>query len=103
MIKQEEFIRQYAEFNGISLLAAETEIRRFKKTFKYLTMANEGICLKGFIESIVKYQKPCQRQDPRNLEKVDVPERYIISVKARPTFRKLYEKMFEEGEDENDN
>lgn len=85
------FIRKYAELHSIPMTQARAEIERFESAFKEITVESGGVNLVGFIKSEVKNKPACESQNPRTKEKIKVPAKKVIRVKANPSFAKMLE------------
>ena len=85
------FIRKYAELHSISMTQARAEIERFEDAFKEITVESGGINLVGFIKSEVKDKPAHESKNPRTKEKITVPAKKVIKVKANPSFANMLE------------
>ena len=85
------FIRKYAELHSIPMTQARAEIERFESAFKEITVESGGINLVGFIKSEVKDKPAHESKNPRTKEKITVPAKKVIKVKANPSFAKMLE------------
>ena len=85
------FIRKYAELHSIPMTQARAEIERFENAFKEITVESGGINLVGFIKSEVKDKPAHESKNPRTKEKITVPAKKVIKVKANPSFAKMLE------------
>ena len=85
------FIRKYAELHSIPMTQARAEIERFESAFKEITAESGGINLVGFIKSEVKDKPAHESKNPRTKEKITVPAKKVIKVKATPSFAKMLE------------
>lgn len=85
------FIRKYAELHSIPMTQARTEIERFESAFKDITVASGGVNLVGFIKSEVKDKPAHESKNPRTKEKIIVPAKKVIKVKANPSFANMLE------------
>lgn len=85
------FIRKYAELHSIPMTQAREEIERFESAFKEITVESGGVNLVGFIKSEVKDKPAHESKNPRTNERVKVPAKKVIKVKANPSFAKMLE------------
>ena len=85
------FIRKYAELHSIPMTQARSEIERFESAFKEITVESGGINLVGFIKSEVKDKPAHESKNPRTKEKIIIPAKKVIKVKANPSFAKMLE------------
>ena len=85
------FIRKYAELHSIPMTQARAEIERFESAFKEITVESGGVNLVGFIKSEVKDKPAHESKNPRTKEKIIVPAKKVIKVKANPSFAKMLE------------
>ena len=85
------FIRKYAELHSIPMTQARAEIERFESTFKEITVESGGVNLVGFIKSEVKDKPAHESKNPRTKEKIIIPAKKVIKVKANPSFAKMLE------------
>ena len=85
------FIRKYAELHSIPMTQARAEIERFESAFKEITVESGGINLVGFIKSEVKDKPAHESKNPRTKEKIIIPAKKVIKVKANPSFAKMLE------------
>lgn len=85
------FIRKYAELHSIPMTQARAEIERFESAFKEITVESGGINLVGFIKSEVKDKPAHESKNPRTKEKIIIPAKKVIKVKANPSFAKMTE------------
>ena len=85
------FIRKYAELHSIPMTQARAEIERFESAFKEITVESGGVNLVGFIKSEVKDKPAHESKNPRTKEKITVPAKKVIKVKATPSFTKMLE------------
>lgn len=85
------FIRKYAELHSIPMTQARAEIERFESAFKEITAESGGINLVGFIKSEVIDKPAHESKNPRTNEKIKVPAKKVIKVKATPSFAKMLE------------
>ena len=85
------FIRKYAELHSIPMTQARAEIERFENAFKEITAESGGINLVGFIKSEVKDKPAHESKNPRTKEKITVPAKKVIKVKANPSFANMLE------------
>ena len=85
------FIRKYAELHSIPMTQARAEIERFESAFKEITVESGGINLVGFIKSKVIDKPAHESKNPRTKEKITVPAKKVIKVKANPSFAKMLE------------
>ena len=85
------FIRKYAELHSIPMTQARAEIERFESAFKDITVESGGINLVGFIKSEVKDKPAHESKNPRTKEKIIIPAKKVIKVKATPSFAKMLE------------
>ena len=85
------FIRKYAELHSIPMTQARAEIERFESAFKEITAESGGINLVGFIKSEVKDKPAHESKNPRTKEKITVPAKKVIKVKANPSFANMLE------------
>ena len=85
------FIRKYAEFHSIPMTQARAEIERFESAFKEITVESGGVNLVGFIKSEVKDKPAHESKNPRTKEKIIIPAKKVIKVKANPSFAKMLE------------
>ena len=85
------FIRKYAELHSIPMTQARAEIERFESAFKEITVESGGINLVGFIKSEVKDKPAHESKNPRTKEKITVPAKKVIKVKANPSFANMLE------------
>ena len=85
------FIRKYAELHSIPMTQARAEIERFESAFKEITVESGGINLVGFIKSEVKDKPAHESKNPRTKEKIIIPAKKVIKVKATPSFAKMLE------------
>ena len=70
---------------------ARAEIERFESAFKEITVESGGINLVGFIKSEVIDKPAHESKNPRTNEKIKVPAKKVIKVKATPSFAKMLE------------
>ena len=85
------FIRKYAELHSIPMTQARAEIERFESAFKEITVESGGVNLVGFIKSEVKDKPAHESKNPRTKEKIIVPAKKVIKVKANPSFANMLE------------
>ena len=85
------FIRKYAELHSIPMTQARAEIERFESAFKEITVESGGVNLVGFIKSEVKDKPAHESKNPRTKEKIIIPAKKAIKVKANPSFAKMLE------------
>ena len=85
------FIRKYAELHSIPMTQARAEIERFESAFKDITVESGGVNLVGFIKSEVKDKPAHESKNPRTKEKIIIPAKKVIKVKANPSFAKMLE------------
>ena len=85
------FIRKYAELHSIPMTQARAEIERFESAFKEITVESGGVNLVGFIKSEVKDKPAHESKNPRTKEKITVPAKKVIKVKANPSFANMLE------------
>ena len=85
------FIRKYAELHFIPMTQARAEIERFESAFKEITVESGGVNLVGFIKSEVKDKPAHESKNPRTKEKIIIPAKKVIKVKANPSFAKMLE------------
>ena len=85
------FIRKYAEVHSIPMTQARAEIERFESAFKEITVASGGVNLVGFIKSEVIDKPAHESKNPRTKEKIIIPAKKVIKVKANPSFAKMLE------------
>ena len=85
------FIRKYAELHSIPMTQARAEIERFENAFKEITVESGGVNLVGFIKSEVKDKPAHESKNPRTKEKIIIPAKKVIKVKANPSFAKMLE------------
>ena len=85
------FIRKYAELHSIPMTQARSEIERFDSAFKEITVESRGTNLVGFIKSEVIDKPAHESKNPRTKEKITVPAKKVIKVKANPSFAKMLE------------
>ena len=85
------FIRKYAELHSIPMTQARAEIERFESAFKEITVESGGVNLVGFIKSEVKDKPAHESKNPRTKEKITIPAKKVIKVKANPSFAKMLE------------
>ena len=85
------FIRKYAELHSIPMTQARAEIERFENAFKDITAESGGVNLVGFIKSEVKDKPAHESKNPRTKEKIIIPAKKVIKVKANPSFAKMLE------------
>lgn len=85
------FIRKYAELHSIPMTQARAEIERFESAFKEITVESGGVNLVGFIKSEVKDKPAHESKNPRTKEKIIIPAKKVIKVKANPSFAKMLE------------
>ena len=85
------FIRKYAELHSIPMTQARAEIERFESAFKEITVESGGVNLVGFIKSEVKDKPAHESKNPRTKEKIIIPAKKVIKVKATPSFAKMLE------------
>ena len=85
------FIRKYAELHSIPMTQARAEIERFENAFKDITAESGGVNLVGFIKSEVIDKPAHESKNPRTKEKITVPAKKVIKVKANPSFAKMLE------------
>ena len=85
------FIRKYAELHSIPMTQARAEIERFESAFKEITVESGGVNLVGFIKSEVKDKPAHESKNPRTKEKIIIPAKKVIKVKANPSFANMLE------------
>ena len=85
------FIRKYAELHSIPMTQARAEIERFENAFKDITAESGGVNLVGFIKSEVIDKPAHESKNPRTKEKIIIPAKKVIKVKANPSFAKMLE------------
>ena len=86
-----KFIRKYAELHYIPMTQARAEIERVESAFEEITVESGGINLVGFIKSEVIDKPAHESKNPRTKEKITVPAKKVIKVKATPSFAKMME------------
>lgn len=86
-----EFVNYYTEKNGMSKNQAEGEINRFVSTFKQAVVDKEVVNINEFVKCEVFRTVPKEILHPRTREKIIIPAKTKIRVKAKPAFANMIE------------
>ena len=86
-----EFVNYYTEKNGMSKNQAEGEINRFVSTFKQAVVDKEVVNINEFVKCEVFRTVPKEILHPRTQEKIIIPAKTKIRVKAKPAFANMIE------------